>query len=159
MKKIMAVSLGVIAGIITGGISAFQVGRVKIAKYKELDRKNNAILSLYSKWMYARNEGKTMAEYLKEKNYKTVAIYGMHYLGENLLEELGANDIEVIYAIDRNADKLSAEVSLYRPEDELPCVDVIIVTAFYFFDEIQDYLQGRVDCPVLSIEDLIYEML
>ena len=41
MKKIAAVSLGVIAGIVTGGISAFQVGRVKIAKYKELeDRKS-----------------------------------------------------------------------------------------------------------------------
>ena len=159
MKKIAAVSLGVISGIVTGGISAFQVGRVKIAKYKELDRKNNIILSLYNKWMYARNEGKTIADYLKENNYKTVAIYGMHYLGENLLEELIANDIEVLYAIDRNADKISAEVSLYRPEDELPGVDAIIVTAFYYFDEIQSHLQGHVHCPVLSIEDLIYEML
>lgn len=159
MKKVMAAGLGVIAGIIAGGVSALQVGKGKIGKYKDLDRKNNMILGLYNKWMYARNEGKTIAEYLKENGYKSVAIYGMHYLGENLLEELTANEVEVKYAIDRNADKISSEVSLLRPEDDLPNVDAIIVTAFYFFNEIQSNLQERVDCPVLSIEDLIYEIL
>lgn len=159
MKKIAVAGLGILAGMAAGGIPALLTGSKKIGKYKELDRKNNIILGLYGKWMDIRNEGKTVADYLKENGYRSVAIYGMHYIGENLLEELRDHQIEVKYAIDRNADNITSDVDVFHPEDDLPDADAVIVTAFYYFDEIQDRLQGRVSCPVLSFEDIIYEML
>ncbi len=75
-----------------------------------------------------------------------------------MLEELWGKHIEVKYAIDRNADRIAADVNLLRPEDDLSDVDAIVVTAFYFSNEIRANLQERINCPILSIGDLIYEM-
>ena len=37
-------------------------------------------------------------------------------------------------------------------------VDVIVVTAISYFDEIEEKLSERVDCPVVSLEDIVYEL-
>ena len=44
------------------------------------------------------------------------------------------------------------------PDDELEPVDVIVVTAIYYFDEIEDMLSEKVDYPVISLEDILYEV-
>ena len=43
-----------------------------------------------------------------------------------------------------------------KPESELEKVDVIVVTAITFFKEIEEMLNQRVDCPVISLEDILY---
>lgn len=42
--------------------------------------------------------------------------------------------------------------------DKLEAVDVVIVTAITFFEEIENNLSQKMDCPVLSIEDILYEI-
>lgn len=124
----------------------------------ELDAKNDAILKLFSRWMNLKQEGKNLSEYFVENGYRTIAIYGMHYLGECLLEELRDSGIEVRYVIDKNADKVYSDVTVYTPEAALPEVDVVIVTAFYFYPKIVDKLCRVVDCPIISIADIVYEL-
>lgn len=158
MKKGVLAVIELLAGAAIGAGIVFRQGKVKEKKGEELNQKNDAILRIYNQWMQLRKEGKTVAGYLKENGYQSVAIYGMHYLGESLLDELKDSDIKVEYAIDRNAEKIYADIEVKNPEDSLPEVDVIIVTAFYFIDEIEDMLSKSVDYPVLSIEDIIYDM-
>ena len=43
-------------------------------------------------------------------------------------------------------------------EDTLDDVDAIVVTAVTFFDEIEDELHKKVNCPILSLEDILYEV-
>ena len=44
------------------------------------------------------------------------------------------------------------------PDDSLPEVDVIIVTAITFFDEIEELLIQKTDADIISMEDILYEV-
>jgi hypothetical protein len=37
-------------------------------------------------------------------------------------------------------------------------VDVVVVTAITYFNEIEEMLSLRVDCPVVSLENILYGM-
>ena len=96
--------------------------------------------------------------YFEKNNYKTVAIYGMKELGERLYDELKDSDVAVKYFIDKNAGELYADVDILTPDDELEPVDAIVVTATYYFDDIEETLGEKVEYPIVSLEDIIYEV-
>ena len=56
------------------------------------------------------------------------------------------SDVDVKYAIDKKADERYSEVDIYLPDEELEKVDVIIVTAITFMDEIEKMLSEKVEC-------------
>ena len=93
-----------------------------------------------------------------ENGYKHIAIYGMHHMGKCLLNELQGSEICVDYAIDKRPENAEDLIKVYLPDEDLPTVDAVVVTAFYYFDEIEDHLDNQLDCPIISIEDIIYEM-
>ena len=112
----------------------------------------------FDQWLRIRQEGKTLVDFFEKNDYKTVAIYGMKELGERLYDELENSGITVKYIIDKNADTIYADVDVLTPDDELEPVDVVVVTAIYYFDEIEEMLSERVDYPVVSLEDILYEV-
>ena len=105
-----------------------------------------------------KQEGKSLVAFFEQNDYKTVAIYGMKELGERLYDELKDTGIEVKYMIDKNADTIYADVDVVEPEDTLEEVDVIVVTAIHYFDEIEEALAEKIDCPVISLEDIVFEL-
>lgn len=157
MKKITAIITGLMGAGLGAGL-VYKAENDKIKRINEVNYKDNEILKLFTKWMKMRQEGKFIADYLIGNGYKTVAIYGMHYLGECLLKELKDSDVEVKYAIDRNAKQLFADIDIITLDDNLEQVDAIIVTAFHFFDEIETEISDIVDYPVLSLEDIVYDI-
>lgn len=158
MKKGIVAVLSAILGGAFASASVYKVMNKEIKKEKMIDGKNEAIIKTYSRWISLKQEGKSIAEYLKENGYRKVAVYGMHYLGENLYHELKDSDIEVTYAIDKNAANITCDIPIYTPDEALEEVDAVIVTAFYFYAEIEDELGNYLDCPILSLEDLLFEM-
>ena len=66
--------------------------------------------------------------------------------------------VHIKYGIDRRAGVISAEIPVLTLEDELPPVDAVIVTAVYYFNQIADSLKDRLECPVISIEDILYSI-
>ena len=40
----------------------------------------------------------------------------------------------------------------------LEAVDAVIVTPIFFMDEIEEMLSGKMDCPIVSLEDILYEI-
>ena len=66
--------------------------------------------------------------------------------------------VEVAYGIDKNAEALYADIEVVSAEDTLEEVDAIVVTAITFFDEIEEMLTMKVDCPIISLEDILYEV-
>ena len=165
MKKGIAAVMTTAIGAIAGAGVAYREQNKKLKKWQDLSYKDDAILKIFTQWLKMKQRGKSLADYFEKNNYKTIAIYGMHYLGECLVEELKGTDIKIAYAIDRNADNIGMYINdegqslnIIKPEETLPAADVIVVTAFYFFDEIEEMLSGKTDCPILSLEDIIYEM-
>lgn len=150
--------LGTLSGVALGAVGASYVLEKERARQQELAEKHLALFVMMCDWMRRKQEGISMGAYLKDQGYKSVAVYGMSYAGERVLDELRDNGIEVAYAIDRKVDAMYADVEICSPEDELAEVDAVIVTAITFFDEIEEKLSAKLDCPILSLDDIIYEM-
>lgn len=158
MKKAVSALLGMAAGAATGGIAVGKTSADKIKHMHEDARKVHELYMAFDRWLQIRQQGKTLAKYFTEYNYKTVAVYGMRELGERLCDELKDSGVIVKYAIDRNADNIYADVDVVTPDDELAPVDAVVVTAITYFDEIEEALSEKIDCPVISLEDVLYEV-
>ena len=158
MKKGTIATLSTLFGAASGAVSVFTRLNKTMKKERELDRKNDAILKVYNQWFKTKAEGRTIADYFSEEGYHNIAIYGMHYLGESLCLELENTDITVKYAIDKNADEIYSDIDIFTPDEELEEVDAVIVTAFFYFDEIQEHLSKVLDCPIISFKDVLYEI-
>ena len=160
MKKgsIIATMLGAVVGAAAGAATVAKSKEDTLVKRKEMSDKHYDLFMLMNQWLMAKQQGKELITYFHENHYKKIAIYGMSFVGERLYDELQGSDVEVCYAIDKRADNLYADVDVYTLEEELPEVDVIVVTAVSFFDSISDELAEKTDVPVVSLEDIIYEL-
>lgn len=133
---------------------AKKAGSVIIGKQQNLEKHQRLFLVLDA-WVKKKQQGKSMAAFLKRSGFHTAAIYGMGNIGELLEDEL-KNSIEISYGIDRR--NILAGFPVYKPEDDLPETDVVIVTAVYEFEEIEGMLKKKLSCPIYSVEDVIYFM-
>ena len=105
-----------------------------------------------------KQERKSLAQYLYGKGYKEIAIYGMGHVGEVLAEELLNSDVMVKYGIDRDTSKINMDFNVVTPDDKLDEVDAIVVTSITYFSEVEEMLSKKVNCPVISLEDILYEI-
>ena len=162
MKKglggVVSTLAGMAVGAAAGGIAAGTASSKKIKEFMDGHAKVHELYMAFDQWLRIRQEGKTLVDFFEKNDYKTVAIYGMKELGERLYDELENSGITVKYIIDKNADTIYADVDVLTPDDELEPVDVVVVTAIYYFDEIEEMLSERVDYPVVSLEDILYEV-
>lgn len=153
--------ISVLSALTGAAIGAGAVGKVVTGekeKAKAMSDKHLALFLMMNQWVKVKQEGKNLAEYFKENSYKKIAIYGMSYAGETLVDELKNTEIEVAFGIDKNADSIYADVDIVSLEDDFVEVDAVVVTAIAFFDEIEEKLSEKVDCPILSLEDILFEI-
>ncbi|MBD5509232.1 MAG: hypothetical protein HDR05_14670 [Lachnospiraceae bacterium] len=158
MKKGISALFGMAVGAAAAGIATGTTSSKKIKEMKEVRAKVHGLYMAYDRWLRIRQEGKTLVEYFTRNGYKTVAVYGMKELGERLCDELKGSEVTVKYAIDKKADSIYADVDVVTPDDEMAPVDIIVVTAIYYFDEIEEMMSQKVECPIISLEDVLYEM-
>lgn len=154
-KTVLSAVLGFIAGTVAGRITTSSSRGKDIEKWKVLSDKHFTLFMLMNEWMKSKQEGRSIGEYFEKKGYKTIAIYGMSYVGERLLDELMACGIEVKYAIDQNAETIYSDIKMFSPKDNLPKVDLIVVTAVYYYEDVCRNLADKVECPIVSLEDIL----
>lgn len=148
-------------------VGALAVGAVVQKRHK---KEKGALLSANNKlsdnyqllnhWLEVKNEGKSLAGYFLEMGYSRIAIYGMAELANRLTEDLAGSGVEIVYGIDRDAGcSISRIAEVYSPqEDGLPEVDAVIVTPYYALEAIKKDLSGKVACPVVSIEEVVWSV-
>lgn len=158
MKKGIPTVLFTALGTISSALVSRKVFKKKESKIWEVSDKHLALFLMMNQWVKNKQENKSMAEYLVKKGYRRVAIYGMNYVGETLLDELTGSEVVVEYGIDKNADNIYTNVDIVSPEDDLDDVDAIIVTAITYFNEIGEQLNKKTKGAILSLEDILYEM-
>lgn len=156
MKKGILTALSLVTGGIAGISAAGAAMNSKIVTERQYAQKHLVLMQILNQWLIDRQEGKSLVKFFEDNEYRSVAIYGMSYLGERLADELENSGIEVRYAIDKNAGNIYAGIDVKRPDDNLPEVDAIIVTPVFFFDEIEEDLEDKVDYPIISLEDVVY---
>ena len=153
-KKILTLIPILVLGIMAGIIKEKNT-EIKLMEKKSEKDLHNVIL--FEQWLFIKQDNKSIEDYLKRKEIKTIAIYGMDFVGERLYDELKDTSIEVRYAIDRRGGCLCGDIPVISLEEEFDPVDAIVVSAVYYFDEIKESLLMRTDIPVVSLETLLFE--
>ena len=160
MPHIIYLILFILFGIVSflfGFFQGLKYSNREIKRAKDLSNKHLELFKLAVRWI--KNPQK-IVNYLDENGYKRIGIYGMSYLGDCLQEVLRENDIKVVFGVDRNASRLyNPYIPIYEMTDDLPIVDVIIVTTIAFFPEIKQELEEKLDrhTLVISLEDILYQ--
>lgn len=114
--------------------------------------------TIYNQWLALRQAGVSVADYLKRKKVNRVAVYGYAEFGTHLINELKNSEIEIVCLIDQQDKIPYCGIKVLKPDEFDGNVDLVIVTALLHFGEIRDYLNGRVVCQVVSLEDVLEDM-
>lgn len=151
----------IFASVIGLAVGAGVVAKIKTDENNKLMNKSNKHLALFlmmNEWVKLKQEGKNFVSYFVAQGWKRIAIYGMSYAGKTLIDELKGSDIEIVCAMDRNADAVIADINVVPIEDACKNVDCVVVTAITFFDEIKKVLVDKFDCPIISLDEILWDV-
>lgn len=127
----------------------------ELIRREQQQEKCSRLLKLMCRWTMNTQKGIRIADYLIKRGWMSAAIYGVGDVGKCLLSELAGSDVKVQYVIDRR--RVELHLPVYMPEDKLPAVDCVIVTAVMDYRKIKKSLKEKLNCSVISIEDIIYQ--
>ena len=156
----LVIIVSALVGMITFGTGFFwglKYYHVEIVKMVNLASKSLELFEIAVWWI--KNPQK-ISEYVNQKKYKKVAIYGMSHLGDCLENTLRSSGIEVVCGIDKNASQLyNPYIPIYNLENKLPVVDVVIITTIICFEQIKHELQGLYggNIDIVSLEEILYK--
>lgn len=128
-----------------------------VNSFAEKSNKYEYYFMILNDWVKNKYENKNMCGYLLDKNIKRAAVYGMGNMGKRMCDELLENGIEVGYAIDRRGGSSYKGIKIRKLTESLDAVDIVIITVFAQQDEIEKDIRKAVDCPVISMEKLLYD--
>ncbi len=118
-------------------------------------RRSNYLMRLFDKWLCLKENGKSLQLFFDQMGYRHIAIYGFGAPGSHLIADLNKEQTKIVYGIDRLGNKLKQNFPVYTLEDDLPDVDVIVVSVTYDFDSIYESLKDKFDGPVVSLEEVV----
>lgn len=158
MNKRLITVLSALSGAVVGAGVIGKIAGKTTNEVQTMSDKHLALFMMMNQWVHIKQDGKNVGDYLEEKGYKEIAIYGMSHVGERLLEELEDCCVTVKYGIDVKANEIYSDIKVVSPEDELDEVDAVVVTSIFFMDEIEEFLSAKMICPIISLEDILYEV-
>lgn len=158
MRKGILSVLSVLTGTVIGAKAMSKAADQTVRKIQTMSDKHLALFLMMNRWLQVKQEGKSLVDYFENHKYKSIAIYGVSYAGERLLNEVKDSRITVKYGIDKEADSIDADIRVLSPDDLLEDVDAIVVTPIFFIDEIEHSLSQKVDCPIISLQDILFEL-
>lgn len=133
--------------------------------YKETQELNNTLeqtvlrrnVDILDRWLYIYQDDLKIADCLKKKQIKEVAVYGYGILGRHLCYELEKQGIIIKYIVDKNEKIECKQYTCYKPLDKLPKCDIIIIATSSSYYEIYTNL-AKNDIKVITLMDLIIEV-
>ena len=156
MKKIISMCLSIILGFIAGVIfMIYRCGYILEREKKKAD-KYFTYFNFWDRWLMKKEQGYNYAEYFREHDIKTVAIYGMGQIGRHLKYELENVGVRVAYVIDEGEKIIYGSENHYNLQDALPFVDLVIVTPIEEFEEIKNrILDNNRLLNVISVDKML----
>lgn len=109
-----------------------------------------------TRWMKLKTQGISMAAILRKMGYTKIAIYGYAEIGQLLCQELRRDAFEVSYIMDKKVHESGyEEIPVHYPSGDLAREAPVVVTAVYYFDEIQTELTRMGFGDVISFRELV----
>lgn len=161
-----AVKKVIVLSVVISFIAGFICGSIRILRsLGETLKKTKARLDMFEgfyrpmkEWFAKEQAGCTLKNFLMEKNYCKIGIYGMGDFANRIYDALKDSPIEVVCCIDSKKSAYS-DTTLFTLEDELPDMDAIIITDYKNADSIIDSLSKKGDFELMLLEDIIYNEL
>lgn len=119
-------------------------------------KKEHFMYKFMNRWLLLKQHGIALSSFFYCKGVQSIAIYGIHYMGQRLFDELKGSGIEVKYSIDRNPKNLGWEIPMLHPDDVLDEVGAVVITPVFDFLEIRHDLSAKLACPMFSIEEILF---
>lgn len=147
---------------VAGGMSSILTRKRKegtnqaTASHAVKEDKFAAYYRILDQWMLLKEEGIKVEQYFLDHKFNKIAIYGIAKLANHLVKELETSNIQIIYGIDRNSDMIYGKFPVISVEAILPDADVIVVTPTTEYEDIKKDLQKRIECPIVSLEEIIF---
>ena len=158
VKSISSCIISAVAGVVSGGMYVMNRAKKEIIKEEELSDKHLALFLLMNQWVRNEHQDKSIEKYLLAKGIKKIAVYGMSFVGETLVEGLKNTDIEIIYCIDNKISGNYLGIPIIKSSDDMENVDAIIVTAITYFNGIKESIKDKINGEIISLEEIIYEI-
>ena len=156
-KGIILAGLSAVAGFATGTVVFNKLYSMSGAAAKKKIERLTGYYALLNQWLQLRQIGITLEQYFLNCSYHNIAVYGMGELGVRLCEELRDSEVNIKFALDKNKDNLYTDLEVFSledcPQDE---IDAIVVTPVFAYGEIEKELSGYVNCPIVSLEDVVF---
>lgn len=143
-----------------GDICALELGESgSIARFKQKKQsdKFREHFQILNHWFMNYQRGNTVGQYLLKRGYNRVAIYGFGALGERLYQELLNSEVTVVYGIDKSVVSENTDFTIVSSPDMSKEIDAVIITVITDFCDIALDLREKVKCPIISLEEVIYE--
>lgn len=125
----------------------------------ELERRLQKSILFYwvlTRWLGSMIDGHSMAERINAFGYSKVAVYGYAEIGKLLCRELQRSGVEVVYVLDKKVKKAERDaLPVYFPKRGLPEVEAVIVTAVYYYEEIEKELSELGFGKIISFSELV----
>ena len=142
MKKgviaVISTLLGAASGATVAGVGVAKAKGKETEQQRERAMKNASVIDALARWVSILQDGKKLSDYFEEKNYKTVAIYGYHYIGERLHRELAENGIKVKYAIDQNRNNVKTEIEVKKYGGRFGRSGCSYCYPYFYFNSIEE---------------------
>jgi len=136
-------------------------------QYLRLKKKSNLLLKKAEKnelnfktlinYVNFIQNGKSINEFFIVNEYNKIAIYGMGQLGNRIIEDIRNGGLIVQYVVDIKGGLLDIDIPVFRADDKLPPIDVVVVTVPQQYKEIKDLLSNS-NCDIVSIDEIITEL-
>lgn len=105
-----------------------------------------------------QNNSHRIKEYFEKKDMHKIAVYGVGSIGRLLINQFMKDDIKIAYTVDIYAARVMEAIPMYRPYEEIPQADILIVTVHETEKIIQD-MQKKGLNNVVSIEWWMNELM
>lgn len=137
------------------GLYSFIAAQEKNQQIAKID-KFRTYYDILNHWMKRKSQGEKTEDFFLKKNLHTIAIYGMGEIGERLIDELRDSKVKVLLCMESNQPYMDQDGVRLSGKVALESLDAVIVTAIFAFQSIEAKLKQTMDCPVLSVEDIIF---
>lgn len=119
-------------------------------------KKSRFLYETMNQWLILKQRQVDISSFFVQQGFFKIAIYGMHYIGQRLYDELRGSSVKVEYVIDkRNISNIDG-LRMYDPKSNLVMVDAVVITPVFDFIEIRERLLQKLCCPMFSVEEILF---
>ncbi len=128
-------------------------------KTKNHAKKMEMYYFILNSWLKAEQNGIRFSWFFKKHGYQRIGVYGCAELGDRVWDGLKNKKYEV-YMIDRNAQLLiGKEYTVIHPDEEhIPDIDVLVITADFYYEKIKKEMVKKVTCPIISLKAIVDDL-